>query len=63
MSSARIVYTSHQGITPEHARDARARAWAFVFHCWQEKGSPVTAPDDAEESKNDRTATASIQKD
>jgi hypothetical protein len=22
------------GITPEQARDARARAWAFVFECF-----------------------------
>jgi len=25
------------GIPPEQARDARARAWAFAFRCWQEK--------------------------
>jgi hypothetical protein len=25
------------GISPEQARDIRARAWAFVFQCWQEK--------------------------
>jgi hypothetical protein len=25
------------GTTPEQARDARARAWSFVFQCWQEK--------------------------
>jgi hypothetical protein len=25
------------GLTSEQARDARARAWAYVFQCWQEK--------------------------
>ncbi len=25
------------GITPEQARDARARAWRFVFDCWEQK--------------------------
>jgi hypothetical protein len=24
-------------MTSEQARDARARAWSFVFQCWQEK--------------------------
>jgi hypothetical protein len=33
----RIVYRSGLDATPEQARDARARAWAFVFQCWQEK--------------------------
>jgi len=25
------------GITPEQARDARARAWRFVFDRWEQK--------------------------
>jgi hypothetical protein len=25
------------GISPEQARDSRARVWAYVFQCWQEK--------------------------
>jgi len=29
--------TPLSGISPEQARDTRARAWAFVFQCWQEK--------------------------
>jgi hypothetical protein len=24
-------------MTSEQARDARARAWSFVFQCWQKK--------------------------
>jgi hypothetical protein len=27
------------GISPEQARDAQARAWAFVFDCWQRKAA------------------------
>jgi hypothetical protein len=38
MSDApRILYRKHHGISPKQARDARARAWAFAFRCWQEK--------------------------
>jgi hypothetical protein len=42
-----LVVKSTPDITPEQARDVRARAWAFVFQCWQEKkkGGPDTAPD------------------
>jgi hypothetical protein len=25
------------GVTPDQARDARARAWRFIFDCWQQK--------------------------
>jgi hypothetical protein len=40
--------TPLSGISPERARDARARAWAFVFQCWQEKQmvtEPAAEPD------------------
>ena len=30
----RFVVKPNPGITPEQARDARARAWAFVFKCF-----------------------------
>ena len=32
--ATRIVVKPNPGITPEQARDARARAWAFVFECF-----------------------------
>jgi hypothetical protein len=32
-----IVRRSNASISAEQARDTRARAWAFVFRCWQEK--------------------------
>jgi hypothetical protein len=40
--------TPFSGISPEQARDARARAWAFAFRCWQEKQmttEPAAEPD------------------
>ena len=33
----RIVVRSHSGITPDQAREARARAWRFVFDCYAKK--------------------------
>jgi hypothetical protein len=33
----RLTQRPHAGITPEQTRSVRARAWAFVFQCWQEK--------------------------
>jgi len=42
----------------EQDRDARARAWAFVFDCYRKKeATPDNRPDDAKErSKNDSSA-------
>jgi len=40
--------TPLSGISPHQTRNARARAWAFVFRCWQEKqmaGEPSAEPD------------------
>ena len=33
----RLFQRLHPGVTSEQARDARARAWAFVFECWETK--------------------------
>jgi hypothetical protein len=39
-----IAVKSPAGITPERARDARARAWAYVFDCHANKeGRPTTS--------------------
>ncbi len=37
-------------ISSDEARDARARAWSFVFKCWQEKqkAAPASRLYDAE---------------
>jgi hypothetical protein len=37
MSSSHITRSSSTSITPEQARDARARAWAYVFSCLHTK--------------------------
>jgi hypothetical protein len=54
MSEApRIVILPNPSITTAQACDARARAWAFVFQCWQEKqiaAEPVPEPDGCEGS-------------
>jgi hypothetical protein len=54
-----VDHRPRPGITPEQARDARARAWAFVFQCWQQKemaaepAPELDSHDDAKEPKND----------
>lgn len=62
MSGARdIAVKPLPGTSLEQAGDVRARAWVFVFQCWQEKDaerlSSPDARDDTEGSRNDRTAT------
>jgi hypothetical protein len=37
VSSTHFVHHQHCDISIEHARDARARAWVYVFQCWQDK--------------------------
>jgi len=36
-STLGIIAESTPGLTPEEARDVRARAWRFVFDCWEQK--------------------------
>ena len=57
MSNHRTTRLSSFSITSEHFRDTRARAWAYVFECYRKKEaatSPVSRPDDAKGSNNDR---------
>jgi hypothetical protein len=35
----RLIIKPTSGMTPEQARDVRARAWAFVLDCWQKKAA------------------------
>jgi len=52
-------------ISPEQARDARARAWAYVFECWHaKKGGPhdltnssstVTAENEPQKTEREKT--------
>ena len=49
---ARRFQHLYPGATLKQARDARARAWAFVFCCWQEKqkaAKGVPTPDGSNE--------------
>jgi hypothetical protein len=32
-----VATKTDTGITPDRALDARARAWRFVFDCWEQK--------------------------
>ena len=53
--ASRAIHRPRPDIFREQGRDARARAWSFVFKCWHEKqeGGPPTAPDDRKkESKH-----------
>lgn len=56
MDSARVVHRPAPSITADQARDIRARSWAFVFRCWEEKQRAARPgdPDDAKGSKHDR---------
>lgn len=59
-----VVVRPRSGISEEEARDVRARAWTFVFQCWQEKKkaaahAPSNGPDDGTKIKED-SADASI---
>jgi hypothetical protein len=57
MSNARATLRLRPGATPEQTRDARARAWAFVFECYaKKKAARLGSPDDGEESRNASTA-------
>jgi hypothetical protein len=44
-SNTRTTHHAHPDITPDQARDARA--WRYVFDCWEQKR--VTAKDGSEE--------------
>ena len=60
MSNTSIVSTSRRtDITPEQAREVRARAWRFVFNAWEQKKAAVKdgGEDDASEksSKEERS--------
>ena len=58
-SKADIKHTLLSGVTPEQARNTRARAWAYIFSCSNQRvskeaaTSPVSRPDDGPKSKED----------
>jgi hypothetical protein len=52
-----IIHRSLPGISPEQARDARARAWAFVFDCYtRKKAARPGSPDDVRKDQDAHTA-------
>ena len=64
MSEARIVYTPRADVTSESEVVALAAVYRFLLNRHAKKmAAHPGAPDDAEESKNARTATAIIQED
>lgn len=49
-----LVYRSQSGIAPEQARDARVRAWTYVFDCYRKNEATRPGGPDAEKgSKHD----------
>lgn len=41
-----ITLKSAYGTTPEQARDARARAWVFIFDCYAKKAARTRGGED-----------------
>jgi hypothetical protein len=53
-----ITLRSTLGTTPEQARDARARAWVFIFDCYAKKTARTRGGEDAMKGpNNDRAST------
>jgi len=47
MDSIRLTHHSNPDIAPEQARDARARAWSYIFACYeQHKAAEVSGSED-----------------
>ena len=42
MNSAHLVLNPRQDLTAEQARDARARAWTYVFQCFYRRNGKET---------------------
>ena len=63
MSEAYIVYAPRADATPEGEVAALASVYRFILFesSARKEAARPGGPDDAEESKNDRTDTASIQ--
>ncbi len=58
-----IIVKPTPGMTPQEARDVRARAWHFVFDCYaKKKAARPGGPDDAERRSNELGATGKSSK-
>ena len=64
MNSSRITYIPRRDSAPESELDTLGRVYAFILQRHQERKRAARPgrPDDAEGSKNDRTATEIIPK-
>jgi hypothetical protein len=51
VSNSDVAYRPDPGITPERARDARARAWKFIFDRYREKAASTDGSEDAKKEK------------
>lgn len=51
MSSARVVHVSRTDIDATQARDARARAWKFIFDCHAKKKAAGVTSTDGDDTK------------
>jgi hypothetical protein len=57
VDSTRSVQRSHDTVTAGQVRDARARAWAFVFDCYRKKEEaslPESRPDSDPDSEREK---------
>jgi hypothetical protein len=48
-----MVFRTDSGVSPEQARDVRARAWAFTFDCWRKKVAETNACEDGSKSSHE----------
>lgn len=54
-SQPKITYRQREGVTPEQAREARARAYAFIFECYAKKeAEKKKPPSGASEAREER---------
>jgi hypothetical protein len=62
-TDATTIVKRTPGITPGQARDARARAWVFIFDCYAKKTAAEPAQlneHDAKEISNEFSATSTV---
>ena len=57
VSRPRITSSPPSDTTPERTRDARARAWAYVFKCFYCRAGKENTPDDHEQFVNKERRT------
>ncbi len=53
--SSTITYRERSSITPEEARNVRARVWRYVFECYaRQKAAPPSGPNDPKGDQGER---------